>query len=360
MYRKPFSGSALTLLIAAAALAVAQPPTPPAGGGGSPAPQPPGRASTAGRPARSQFRPAAPNTTTQPPRPNPVPPSSHPARPPTPSPGGMHSGDLVSAPPGSEAPPQLATARAEPPTPPASDEGAPPDVEPEDPILGPRSAVPPLVALDIEVAGENWGRIVVELNEEKAPLTVTNFLRYVDDGFYNGTIFHRIIPDFLVQGGGYTAIEQPKTEGLRRPIRSEARNGLKNLRATVGLARARNPHTGAAQFYFNLADNPRLDYPSRDGWGYTVFGKVTEGWDIVERMAGLERQRDQTGKPVDTTPSEPLSPPRIVQAVRLNAPTAAPSEPPGVEPAPPAKPPTTRPRPPRDQPEPSPDDPPPT
>ncbi len=127
------------------------------------------------------------------------------------------------------------------------------------------------------------GRIVVELDAEKAPKSSANFLQYAREGFYNGTIFHRVIPGFMIQGGGFDAKMTQKT--TRAPIENEAKNGLKNRRGTLAMARTMDPHSATAQFFINHADNAPLDYPSRDGWGYAVFGKVTEGMDVVDQIA---------------------------------------------------------------------------
>ena len=126
------------------------------------------------------------------------------------------------------------------------------------------------------------GAIVLELDQAKAPESVANFLAYVRAGFFDGTIFHRVIPDFMIQGGGFTAdFEQKKT---RDPIKNEAANGLLNSRGTIAMARTSDPHSATAQFFINLKDNAFLDHGSR-GWGYAVFGKVTEGMETVDRIA---------------------------------------------------------------------------
>lgn len=128
------------------------------------------------------------------------------------------------------------------------------------------------------------GDIVIELNHAKAPKSVENFLTYVNDGFYNGTIFHRVIDGFMVQGGGFTQDFQKKT--VRAPIENEANNGLKNLNGTVAMARTNDPHSATAQFFINVTNNGFLDHrsPSPRGWGYAVFGKVVEGLDVVDAM----------------------------------------------------------------------------
>ncbi|MFT3850820.1 MAG: peptidylprolyl isomerase [Propionivibrio sp.] len=129
----------------------------------------------------------------------------------------------------------------------------------------------------------NLGTIVIELDAEKAPITVKNFLQYANDGFYNGTVFHRVIEGFMIQGGGFTKDMGEKPTGAQIP--NEAKNGLKNQRGTIAMARRAEPHSATAQFFINQKDNTPLDYPSRDGWGYAVFGKVTQGLDVVNKIA---------------------------------------------------------------------------
>jgi cyclophilin family peptidyl-prolyl cis-trans isomerase len=132
----------------------------------------------------------------------------------------------------------------------------------------------------------NQGDIKLVLDKEKAPITVENFVNYANDGFYDGTIFHRVIKGFMIQGGGYTPEMQKKK--TREPIQNEAKNGLKNTRGSIAMARTPPPHTATAQFFINLKDNAFLDYPGQDGWGYAVFGKVTEGMDVVNAIKGVE------------------------------------------------------------------------
>lgn len=132
----------------------------------------------------------------------------------------------------------------------------------------------------------NLGEIVVELDADKAPKSAANFVQYVKDGHYNGTIFHRVIDGFMVQGGGFDARMTQKP--TRAPIENEAKNGLKNLPGTLAMARTSDPHSASAQFFINLVPNTFLDYPSRDGWGYAVFGKVVRGMDVVEKIAKVQ------------------------------------------------------------------------
>ena len=132
------------------------------------------------------------------------------------------------------------------------------------------------------------GDIVIELNEDKAPVTVENFLNYVRDGFYDGTIFHRVIPDFMIQGGGFN--DQMMQKATQDPIKNEADNGLANDRGTIAMARTPDPDSATAQFFINHKDNAFLNYtaPSEQGWGYCVFGEVTEGMDVVDEIARVK------------------------------------------------------------------------
>jgi peptidyl-prolyl cis-trans isomerase A (cyclophilin A) len=127
------------------------------------------------------------------------------------------------------------------------------------------------------------GEFVVELEPERAPLTVANFLRYAREGFYEGTVFHRVIANFVIQGGGHAAADYA-VKATHAPIANESGNGLANRRGTVGLARTEAPHSGTSQFYLNVADNPDLD-PLPTRWGYAVFGRIVEGMDVVDRMS---------------------------------------------------------------------------
>lgn len=129
----------------------------------------------------------------------------------------------------------------------------------------------------------NFGAVTIQLDAEKAPKTVENFLAYVAAGHYDNTVFHRVIKGFMIQGGGYdSSYAQRRT---RDPIENEAKNGLKNARGTIAMARTGEPHSASSQFYINHVDNGSLDYPSFDGWGYAVFGKVIDGMDVVDRIA---------------------------------------------------------------------------
>ena len=146
--------------------------------------------------------------------------------------------------------------------------------------------MPPVVELDT-----NMGAIVIELNEEKAPKTVENFLNYVKSGHYDGTIFHRIIDGFMIQGGGMDADMNEKT--TNKPVENEADNGLKNNAGTIAMARTQDPHSATSQFFVNVKDNDFLNHSGKNmqGWGYTVFGKVTSGMDVIEKMRGVPTGR---------------------------------------------------------------------
>lgn len=135
----------------------------------------------------------------------------------------------------------------------------------------------PVVLMDT-----NMGQIEIELNEEKAPKTVKNFLAYVDAKFYDGLIFHRVINNFMIQGGGHNEkMEEKKTNP---PIKNEASNGLLNETGTIAMARTSDPHSASSQFFINVNNNSSLNYPSPDGHGYAVFGKVTKGMHVVNRI----------------------------------------------------------------------------
>ena len=131
----------------------------------------------------------------------------------------------------------------------------------------------------------SMGEIVVELDQEKAPKTVENFLQYVKSGQYNGTIFHRVIPDFMIQGGGFDRNMQEKK--TRAPIKNEANNGLRNDIYTISMARTASPHSATAQFFINTKNNSMLNYPGQDGWGYAVFGKVIMGTEVVDQIKNV-------------------------------------------------------------------------
>src|SRR5512145_2043298 len=155
------------------------------------------------------------------------------------------------------------------------------------------------------------GSFTVELFDEEAPLSAQNFRDYVAAGFYDGTIFHRVIPGFMIQGGGFTAeLQQKKT---RAPIRNEAGNGVKNRRGTLSMARTNDPHSATSQFFVNLVDNAFLD-PGRGGAGYAVFGAVVEGMDVVDEIAAVKTGSKGGHQDVPVTPIEVTSARRVKPA----------------------------------------------
>jgi peptidyl-prolyl cis-trans isomerase B (cyclophilin B) len=145
----------------------------------------------------------------------------------------------------------------------------------------------------------NHGAITLELDAEKAPKTVANFLQYAEDGFYDGTIFHRVIDGFMIQGGGFEAGRKQKP--TREPVEHEAGNGLINARGSIAMARTSDPHSATAQFFINVADNDFLDHPGQDGWGYCVFGRVVEGMDVIDK---IRRVRTGNHSPHQNVPVE--------------------------------------------------------
>jgi len=146
------------------------------------------------------------------------------------------------------------------------------------------AATGPVVAFEVAQGRTVFGTITIALNPEKAPLTVQNFLDYVRSGHYDGTVFHRVMPGFMIQGGGFTPEMQEKP--TRGPIRNEAQNGLRNSRGTVAMARLDAPNSATSQFFINLRNNHSLDYPIK-GAGYAVFGQVIEGMDVVDKIAAV-------------------------------------------------------------------------
>ena len=158
------------------------------------------------------------------------------------------------------------------------------------------------------------GAFTIDLFETDAPETVRNFLEYVDAGHFDGTVFHRVIPGFVVQGGGMT--EDMKQKPTRAPIKNEASNGLKNRRGTLSMARTNDPHSATSQFFINLVDNAFLDPSPRSGVGYAVFGCITEGMSVVDAMAKVKTGRRGMH---DDVPVEPI---KVVSAKRVEAPKA--------------------------------------
>jgi cyclophilin family peptidyl-prolyl cis-trans isomerase len=168
----------------------------------------------------------------------------------------------------------------------------------------------PKVAIDTSL-----GRIVLELDEKRAPKTVANFLAYVDNGFYDGTVFHRVIPDFMIQGGGFG--EDYLQKPTRGPVENEANNRLRNTRGTIAMARTRDPHSATAQFFINTVDNRALDHSAEtvSGWGYTVFGQVVEGLDVVDRISATRTGQGRLNG--HAAPDVPVMPVVIRSARRL-------------------------------------------
>jgi peptidyl-prolyl cis-trans isomerase B (cyclophilin B) len=147
----------------------------------------------------------------------------------------------------------------------------------------------------------SMGDIVIELDEQAAPKTCENFRQYVTDGFYDGTIFHRVIDGFMIQGGGF--LPDMMQKATRDPIENEAASGLSNTTGTIAMARTMQPHSATAQFFINVKDNGFLDHPGQDGWGYCAFGKVVEGMDVVNRIKGVNTTNKAGHQDV---PAEPV------------------------------------------------------
>jgi len=200
------------------------------------------------------------------------------------------------------------------------------DTPPESALPPPPSAAPPRVRVTT-----NMGEFVIELMPERVPMTAANFLRYVKEGYYSGTIIHRVIANFVIQGGGHEAGDY-KLKPPHEPIFNESGSGLQNKRGTVGLARSEPPHSGNAQFYVNLVDNPDLD-PLPTRWGYAVFGKIVEGMDVVDRIGVTP-----TGSMGPFKSDSPLKPVIIEKAVLLEGGVPAP---PSIAPKPANTPPPT-------------------
>jgi len=168
-------------------------------------------------------------------------------------------------------------------------------------VLSAAAAAPGALGADPQVdLKTDAGTIRLELYPGKAPKTVENFLKYVKDGHYNGTIFHRVIPGFMVQGGGMTPNMAQKP--TRSPVPIESKNGLKNELGSVAMARTSDPNSATAQFFINLASNSFLDYPGQDGYGYTVFGKVVSGMDVVNKIAATPTGTQGMHRDVPRTP----------------------------------------------------------
>jgi len=172
----------------------------------------------------------------------------------------------------------------------------------------------------------NMGEFVIELRADRAPLTVANFLRYVHEGHYTNTLIHRVVANFVIQGGGHDATTL-KLKSVHDPVVNESGNGLQNKRGTVGLARGQAPHSGDAQFYVNLVDNPDLD-PVPTRWGYAVFGKVVSGMEVIERIGGTPTGSTPAFK--SDTPLKPV----IIEKVEVISPVATAAPAPAASPTP--------------------------
>ncbi len=209
----------------------------------------------------------------------------------------------------------------------AAAQSQPAQSQPADPGLHPR------VVLETSL-----GNITLELDAEKAPITVDNFIKYVESGYYAGTTFHRVLPTFVIQGGGVLPNGQEKKEGLRPPIKNEWRNGLKNVRGSISMARSSAHDSATSQFFINVKDNPPLDMP-RDGAAYAVFGKVVEGMDVVDKIKEVETRvspeaqkvyddvvarAKAASQPVPPAPekSQPVNPP-VIKGAKLITPYSA-------------------------------------
>ncbi len=156
----------------------------------------------------------------------------------------------------------------------------------------------------IVVMETTMGTVKIEVLTDKAPVTAKNFLDYVSSGFYNGTIFHRVVPEFVIQGGGY--LENMTKKPTNPPIKNESKNGLKNLRGSLSMARYDDPNSATSQFFINLKDNAHLDPPA-GGWGYAVFAKVVAGMDVVDKIATVATStRSVQGTPFQNVPVKPV------------------------------------------------------
>lgn len=207
------------------------------------------------------------------------------------------------------------------------------------PAPSPPAPSPPAPAGPVVTLETSLGKIRIALDPEKAPITVANFLKYVRSGHYAGTVFHRVIPKFMVQGGGMDA--SLKEKPTSPPIRNEARNGLRNLRGTIAMARTSEPNSATAQFFINVQDNPALDFGIR-GAGYAVFGQVVEGMDVVDRIVAVPTTTKGAYENVPVTPV-------VIKSARVEGAGAAAAKPAASRPAgrasPPASPRRASPRP---------------
>ena len=227
----------------------------------------------------------------------------------------------------------------------ASAQGTPP-AAPTAPAAPAAKAPTASASMEYAVMRTNKGDIVIELDRAKAPITVENFAGYIKEGFFDGTVFHRVVPNFVIQGGGFTAAgEQKKTKA---PISNEWQNGLKNKRGTLSMARTNDPNSASSQFFISLKDNDMLDQPISGGAGYAVFGSVISGMDIVDAIARARTtvrfgMRDWPVEDVSVTKAEMISKAdadKLVAEATAKAPAKAPAKPqaPAAAPATPEKP----------------------
>ncbi len=180
---------------------------------------------------------------------------------------------------------------------------------------------PAMIENPIVTISTSLGAIKLELFAKEAPLSVANFLTYAKEGYYKNTVVHRVIEGFMIQGGGF-ALEADgtiKQKDTKDPVQNEAKNGVKNARGTVAMARTSDPHSATSQFFINHADNANLDYPSFDGWGYAVFGKVIEGMDVIDKIAAVDTATislvTKAGeRPMENVPTSPI----VIQSISIS------------------------------------------
>lgn len=201
----------------------------------------------------------------------------------------------------------------------------------------PATAEPAAITGKVPVTMEtSMGTIELELDADKAPLTVANFVNYARKGHYDGTVFHRVISDFMIQGGGFT--EDLKEKPTEAPIKNEGQNGLKNERGTIAMARTSDPDSATSQFFINVEDNTtKLDYPNPDGYGYAVFGKVTKGMDVVDKIRAVQTseksltQRTDSGQEITQMAGDVPVENVVIKSVKVGEPSAAGTDPDGGE-----------------------------
>ena len=196
-----------------------------------------------------------------------------------------------------------------------------PDRSASKPATTSQPAALPRVALDIVQGDQAWGTLVIELEEQKAPITVKNFLRYVDEGYYDGTLIHRIVVGEkarlqVFQGGGYAKLNGPSKPGQHEPIQLESDNGLKNVGGTIAMAREAAPDTATSEYFVNIEANPRLDYTDPDHPGYAVFGRIVEGMNVINKIKAVETRANPDPE-LKGEKSQPINPPVVKKARRI-------------------------------------------